>query len=408
MEEFDVIVVGGGPSGAACASLLGRAGKTVLLLDKAKFPRDKICGDSICGKSMRVIRELGIQEEIEKVQQEKNRGIIIVSPKGDVVDVRKPVANEVDFQGYICKRELFDNIIFQNSRKYAKIIEEFTVTDIIREGENVIGVKGNDSNGQEKEYRAKITVGADGAQSILASKLGVGEFPPEHTAIAIRAYFNGVEYLKPRLEAYFFSELMPGYFWIFPTGGTNGEANVGLGILFKEKNKRKINLEEMLNNLIKTHPLLKDRFKHAKQEGKTRGWILPLASKPRKMVFDGCVLIGDAAGLIDPFTGDGIGNGLTSASIASKIIIKSLDINDNSKNFLKEYQVKLFEYLGNELKASYSLQKKFKYKFILNFLIGRLKSSQELRELLAGTFLNDYPTPIKFTPKTIWNILTAR
>ncbi|VVC02716.1 FAD binding domain protein [Candidatus Burarchaeum australiense] len=133
--SYDVIIAGAGPGGSSCAALLGRKGHKVLLLDKAKFPREKTCGDAVSGKSLRVLRELGIDKEIEKVPHAPIRGVVFSSPKGVVVDIPfrgKNLPGEKE-PGYCCKREIMDNLFFTNAKKTKGVtaLEEFQITDVL-------------------------------------------------------------------------------------------------------------------------------------------------------------------------------------------------------------------------------------------------------------------------------------
>src|SRR3989338_1596055 len=126
MEEYQVIVVCAGPSGSSCAILLSRKGIKTLLVDKAAFPREKTCGDGITGNSVSILKELGIEDEITKVQHEHIRGLITSSPSGASIDMN--VDNGMLSKSlYVCKRQIFDNILFEEAKKNADVMENFTV-----------------------------------------------------------------------------------------------------------------------------------------------------------------------------------------------------------------------------------------------------------------------------------------
>ncbi|MCQ5363259.1 MAG: FAD-dependent monooxygenase, partial [Candidatus Methanomethylicia archaeon] len=161
-NKYDIIIVGAGPAGSVCANFLGREGNKVLLVDKAKFPRDKTCGDACSGKSISVLRELGVLPEIKKVAHGVNNGVIFSSPKGTILEIR--TENQ---DGFVCRREILDNILFKAAKKYVDTLEEFTVTDLIKDGNQVVGIVGTDKNGKEQRIYANVVVGADGAMSVV-------------------------------------------------------------------------------------------------------------------------------------------------------------------------------------------------------------------------------------------------
>jgi len=390
-KQYDVLIVGAGPAGSTCAMFLAKKGVKVLLLDRASFPRDKTCGDAISGKSARVLKELGLDKDLEKRDHAKIYGVLLSSPNGSMVEI--PIPKQADGKaryGYCARRMVYDNFLFENAKKAVDAIEKFNVTDIIAENDHVVGVKGIDlHSNEEREYRTKMVVGADGAHSILAKKLKVDEVDDAHYVSAIRAYYKGVEGMKGMIEIHFVEDLMPGYFWIFPL--ENGLANVGVGMLFKDLKKKKISLKNSMFKAIENNSLFKERFKNAKLEGEVKGWTLPLGSKHRKLTFNGCVLLGDAASLIDPFTGEGVGNAMTSGQIASEVIADAIKQNNFSTEFLAAYEQRLWAKLDPELKTSYRLQRMGSNKFLLNFVMGKAAKKEKIREVISHTLVEEVP-----------------
>jgi flavin-dependent dehydrogenase len=308
----------------------------------------------------------------------------------------------------------YDNFLFQNARKRVQNVKEnFQVTDLIygseengkkdlKTGNNsfsdtdekeqhsrqVIGVKGKDiSTGKEEEFRAKIVVGADGASSIVASKLGLNNPRPEHECLALRVYYENIQGCTPNIEIHFVDSLLPGYFWIFPL--ENNTANVGVGMITAEVKKRNANLQEQMFKVIAEDPLFKERFANAKPVSGVKGWRLPLGSFHRKAHGNGWLLVGDAASLIDPFSGEGVGNAMTSGRIAAEWIDKAIAANDCSESFLKQFEEAVWKDLGNELKTSYRLQQMGKIKPLLNLVIGKASRNKEIRETISGMIANE-------------------
>ncbi len=389
--SYDVVIVGGGPSGSSTAMFLKKNGvNNVLLIDKARFPRDKICGDAFSGKSVGIAKELGILKDFGKVPNEGVYGVIFSSPKGTIIDIPFP-GSERKTQtkpGFVVKRINGDNVIFQNAKKMVDTLEDFTVTDLILENDFVAGVKGKTKDGKEAEIRAKIVVGADGTSSVVAQKVGQGILPPEHQVIATRGYYKGVTGMTGNIELHFVNEIMPGYFWIFPLD--NGWANVGLGVLTSEKQKRKLDLKKTQEEIIANNALFKERFKDAKiDEQGIKIWTLPLASHHRKNHGNGWVLVGDAASLIDPFSGEGVGNALTSGKFAAKHIAEALKKGDVSEKSFDIYDKELWDTIGPEIKTSYNLQKLGTKKWLLNFVIDKAAKKPKVRAAISGMLANE-------------------
>src|SRR3989338_814166 len=389
--NFDVIVVGGGPGGSTTASFLAKKyNKKVLLLEKEQFPRDKPCGDAISGKSMSVLADLGIKSNVEEVDPIRTHGVIISSPNGTVLDIpfKSKDPNRHSY-GYVCKRFVYDNVLFQHAKSLPNVttIESFHVNDLIFEGTQLVGVNGKDlTSGKEHEFRAKIIVGADGANGFVANKLSVGGLNEWHSVVSIRAYYDGVEGMKPAIEIHFVDSLIPGYFWIFPT--SKSEANVGVGMITADMKKKRVNLQKAMFDIIENNASLSPRFKNAKITSEIKGWNLPLGSKIRKCSGNGYLLVGDAASLIDPFSGEGIGNAMYSGRLAARIINNAFENNDFTEATLGEYERRLHEELDYELGISYKLQKLGQNKFLLNWVIGKAARSEHVRETLSGMLAN--------------------
>ncbi len=387
-EEFDVIVVGGGPAGSSCTAFLAKAGKKVLLLDRATFPRDKTCGDGISGRSVGVLNELGLLSEIAKVEHLDMYGVTFSNPKGKVVPIGAPRNENSPPPGFVCRREVLDNVLFQNAKKLAaKTIEGFFVTEVILEGDKVVGVKGKLKD-KEMEFRSKVVVGSDGAGSILAKKLGPTNQDEAHQCAGIRCYYEGVEGMIDQIELHFIDGVLPGYFWIFPL--PNKRANVGIGMLVSDMKKKKVNLQKLMFETIEKNPTFKERFKNAKRLNEVKSWILPLASKvpSLKIYGNGYVLCGDAASLIDPFTGEGIGNALTSGKHAAKAIVAAFEKNDFSAQTLSEYQKSLWEKIGEEVQTNYKMQNLVNYPFMINLVVDKASRSKDIKAAISNALIN--------------------
>lgn len=191
--SYDAVIVGAGPGGATAAAFMARAGLRVMLVDKASFPRDKICGDAISGKSVDVLRRLELIDQILTAPQVKSWGIDFGGPDGSVASI--PFTQELDRDippGFVCARETYDQILFERAIEWgAEPRLQTQVKQLIQEDGVTRGVivKGVDA---EEEIRAPIVIGADGAYSVVARELGLEQLDERYYSAGLRAYYRGV------------------------------------------------------------------------------------------------------------------------------------------------------------------------------------------------------------------------
>ncbi|MFA6329002.1 MAG: NAD(P)/FAD-dependent oxidoreductase [Candidatus Micrarchaeia archaeon] len=381
MEKYDVIIVGAGPSGSACACLLSQQGVRVLLLDKAHFPRDKVCGDAIGGKALNVLARIGAEEELRQKGFQRSSGLVFSSPNGTEVEIPLAAGSDERSSGFVCRRHEFDNIIFQRAKKMCTAIEDAEAVDLLHEGARISGVKVKMEDGTLRDFYANLVVGADGATSLVARKAGVFSSKAEHCCSAVRGYYKGVKGLRGNVEIHFLPECMPGYFWIFPLSGD--EANIGVGMLLSDMLAKKANLQKVLEACMKS-PRFAGRLESAQLQGAVGGWSIPLASAHRACSGNGFALVGDAASLVDPFSGEGIGNGMKSAAICADTLAEAAKAGAVSGEKCKEYERALWEEIGNDIKSSHALQRLGKLPFLLDIAIGKARKSEKVRAELSG------------------------
>jgi len=388
---YDIIIVGAGPAGTSAALFAKRNGLEPLLLEKSVFPRDKICGDALSGKSVRILRELDLLEKTRYLPGAHIKRITFGGPKYQKFDLHlKGDSEGKNDEGFSIRREIFDEMMFRSVQEAGiDTIEGFTVNRINKKNGYVTGVTGiqKESN-EECTFSSKLILGADGYNSIVSKELGLYNMDMEHTSVGIRCYYENVKDLTDQIELHYVPELNPGYLWIFPSDGNR--ANIGAGLSKDDAKQKKINLVNVMEDILSKPPFA-ERFSEATPLEKAKGWNLPLGSIHRKNYGNGFMLLGDAAGIIDPFTGEGIGNALVSGKIAADIAKQALSVNDCSSNILKAYDVQLWKALGSELKVSTKLQNLAKSKFLLNFVISRASRNEEIREIISGMLANEIP-----------------
>ena len=389
----DVLIAGAGPGGATTSIFLAKEKINHIIIDKAVFPRDKICGDAFSGKSVGILKRITSDWQGYFIKDKKkaviSTGIQFISPGNTSLNIPfllKP-ASKQNPAGFVSRRLDFDNtLVGLINPQFAILLTDTELVDIEQTAGGLL-VK-IQQHGEHKIIFTKIIVGAEGRNSIVAKKMAQHTMEPAHYSAGIRAYYKNVSGLHSQnyIELHFLKELQPGYLWIFPL--PNGDANVGVGMLSKSISLKKVNLKQLMLDAIKTHPNLKDRFVNAVAEGAIEGWGLPLGSKKRKLSGNRFLLTGDAASLIDPFTGEGIGNAMVSGLVAARVITKAVAVNDFTEIFLAQYDEELYKKLWAELKLSHYLQILSSKPRLFNFVINKASRSKELRETISCMFEN--------------------
>ena len=394
---FDCIVVGGGPGGAAAASYLAMEGQKVLLIEKGVWPRDKICGDAVGGKSLGHVKALGVKAKLESTPHFRVTGIVFSSPNGSEVTVPLP-EEDVDRleAGYSLPRQQFDWLLFDRATELVlenggSVIQGAMVTEVYDEDGKITGVEIGigGKRGEKRSYYAPWTIGAGGYQCPVARKI-VKELANEelvdrmHYSGGYREYWTGVKGCEGdvgNIEIHFVDTVVPGYFWLFPLGG--GKVNVGIGMVMGLLDKQKKKLKSMQADVIANHPSFKERFADAELiEGTSKGWQLPFGSprkgeknQPRRAYAPGALLVGDSASLVDPFSGEGVGNALVSGEMAARHVMENRGG--------AEYQEELWAALGPELTNSFKMQKMSRRKWLLNWFVGKAGRKPVIQEMMT-------------------------
>ena len=350
VQQFDVIILGAGPAGATCTIALQNSGLKVALLDKDTFPRDKICGDAVSSVAKRILRQIDPALETS---------LLDFAPKTNITQAKlySPNFKSLSFSfskvGHCIRRIDFDNWLFELACKNnnATIMQQVKVKEVSTT-ENFAQVDLADGT----ILQAPVVVGCDGAHSLVAKKLAGFKVDRKHYSGAVRQYYSNISGLTgDALEVYFLDGYLPGYFWIFPH--TNNQANVGFGMLSETIANEKIDLKKSLHDIIHTIPEIKERFKNAQPLEDVKGFGLPLGSKKQNISGHRFILCGDAASLIDPFSGEGIETAMESGKFAAEQIIKSAASKDFTAQTLKAYDERVYKKMWGNFKNHYYLQR---------------------------------------------------
>ncbi|MCX6243912.1 MAG: NAD(P)/FAD-dependent oxidoreductase [Bacteroidetes bacterium] len=408
IPSFDLVIIGAGPAGCTTALTLADSGLKVALVDKASLPAAKICGDALSGTVMNVLKRLPgdcYPDFLKIFPKTPSRGIRFIAPGGKMLDLPFPLEKDdtKPAPGYICRREVFDDYLQKKVRERtnAGIIENFPVREISKDHESFI------IKSEKGEIRCRMVAGADGTHSVVGRILAGHSLNHERYCLGARAYFRGVRDLHPEhfIELHFLKELLPGYFWIFPM--EDGLVNAGLGIMYRKLKAGQDSLAARFTEVIRSHPVLSKRFEGAEMVSKIEAHGLTLGPDPKAISGEGFLLAGDAASLIDPFSGEGIGNAMVSGEIAGKIIAEAFKNNDFSATFLKKYDERIRHRLGRELRTSRAVQKLVSVPGLFDLVVKKAGRSRDLKEMLIKMYTDQDVRDLLMSPGFYLKVLLA-
>jgi geranylgeranyl reductase family protein len=376
--ERDVIVVGAGPGGSTTAMELAQKGYDVMLLDRKSYPRDKTCGDAVPAGAIEHLYDLGMKEQIEAQDFYKVDKLLISAVEGKTLEADLNPGARYGADSYIVPRLNFDVVLQQS------VIDsgaEFCVAQSkgpeIEDGK-VIGVRVR-QNGSDQVIRSKMVVGADGVTSSITRALRTDRHIDHHRAVALRAYIEDLEEMPHQVEFYLYKGILPGYAWIFPIG--KNRANIGLGMRLDNFRKQNKTLEDMLRQFMDM-PAIKSRLKSGGILKDISVWQLNFGSQRNmKHAFDGALLVGDAAGLINPLTGGGIDNAIISGRLAAKTIDAALKSGNTSRENLAVYETWINDALWTNMRRTYYLQRVMgMFPFIVRWIVARATSDSHFAQ----------------------------
>jgi len=322
-RSVDVCVIGAGPAGATAACRLAERGIDALLVDRAHFPRDKVCGDGVGPRAVRVLEKLGLYPSEGFPGGYGLEGIRIGSPNRQVLEVR--VGEEGDEEpkaGYVIPRERFDGWLLEQAvKKGARLWDGMDVRRVEKRkgGLKISGTMG----GGPLSVTARFAIGAWGARADKVvgphpARVGDGRL----SVVAMRAYFTGLRGIGPYLEIHFDPGLVPGYGWVFPTGPES--ANIGYGMRQDFLRKKGIPLRRLFEAFLETNPSVLRCLEKGKRVSPPRGAVIPFRKARLPVAHGPLLLTGDAAGFADPLSGEGIGTAMQSGWIAADCAANAL------------------------------------------------------------------------------------
>ncbi len=337
-DDADVIVVGAGPAGAAAAHYLAAAGRSVLLLEKATFPRDKICGDGLTPRAVSELIRMGVSMRPEDGWM-RNKGLRVIGG-GHTLHLPWPEIDRYPSYGLAKSRMGLDHALALHAQASgAKLMEGANVTGPVvddRTGRIVgVTVRHVDARGRRLDGEAEITlraplvIAADGVSSRIATAMGITKRDDRPMGVAVRTYFRSPrhddEWMESQLELWEGearrSALLPGYGWIFPLG--DGTVNVGLGSVSSNARATQLDYRGLLATWMHNAPA-EWEFTPENQVGPVRGAALPMAFNRKPIYQRGLLLVGDSGGMVSPFNGEGIAYAIQAGRVAADVIGQAL------------------------------------------------------------------------------------
>ena len=393
----DVIVAGGGPAGCAAAILLKERGHDVLLLDAARFPRDKICGESVSPGAWSVLRDLGVVPRLEALHPWPLRGMALTSPDGTSFEGRY---RGIQAPGFAIRRESLDLLLLERARECGvEVREGARVCDVLFHGGVVGGVFFENGGGPECA-RGRIVIGAEGRRSVVARRLALLREDPSLRKFAVRGYWEGMQGLSEHGEMHVGGG---GYCGIAPLSATR--ANVAFVLDRRELTRAGGDLAGFYERTIAERwPRVRERLRRAERQGPPRA-IGPLALKARHVSAPGSLLVGDAAGFHDPFTGEGVTLALRSAAIACETADAAL--RSGRATDLSSYDRRRHAATRDKFRFNRLLQHVVAWPCLADHLARRLATRPALADRLVGVAGDFVPARTAIGPSLLWDLLRS-
>lgn len=393
--DCDVLIAGGGPAGSALAFHLAGKGVKVIVAEAQRFPRDKVCGDGVSPIALAELQAIGIEgmDNFAKANEISKVGLFIKHDKV-FIDLSKP--HNLPHHARIIPRIELDHWIYGAAKRAGAVYyEDARVTGYHISADMVkVQIKQGQQNFQVK---AKVLVGADGSSSAVARQMHGAKPNENFQLLGLRAYYHNVNGPQDRVDIYFTQESFPGIFWMFPRGADG--ANVGMAMVASAFPQNDVHVRSFLINHIKNNPDIIERIGNGEMDGKITGWPLTFFNRESKISCNRLLLIGDAAGLINPLSGDGIQYALLSARWASECLTGCIANNEFTGAALHAYRKKIDRELAYDFALSNLLIQFARNKTlaplwmeIMGVLIGRAKVDKDYADIIAGIFEGTYPS----------------
>ena len=387
-DRHDVLVIGGGPAGSAAGFWLAKAGHDVCVLERKAFPRDKTCGDGLTPRAVHQLRDMGLEPAIA-AHHHRHDGLRAVA-HGITLELPWPEHPVFPNYGYVVRRRDLDEMVADHAGGAGATVRPSTeaLRPLVRDGLVTGAVVKDRATGEAREIHARYVVVADGSLSRFGRALGTARDKSYPQGIAIRGYFDSPISADPWIESCLDvhdreGRSMPGYGWIFPLG--DGTINVGIGLLSTFKGYKDVNTTHLMTEWAATAPARWGIDPDAMLAPPTGG-RLPMAGSVNPKVGPNWLIVGDAAGSINPFNGEGIDYAYETARMAADLIDES--ITSGTAQPLQRYTTRLDEEYGLYFRVARSFAKIIGQPVLMRELTRVGMRSQSLMEWVLRIMAN--------------------
>ena len=365
-EDWDVVVIGAGPGGSAAAIELARKGCRVLLLDRHRFPREKVCGDALTDRALRALEHLGMEEEVRRVGRPIGT-LSVVSPAGIEVDLPEEYV--------LLRRQLLDDLLARQAVRQGAVFACGTAIEVRHSGRRA----GHEIllQGEARTLRTRSCLLATGSQVRLARRLQL--VPPQSpSGVAMRCYVRSGLPLE-RLVVAFARDILPGYAWIFPV--EPGLFNVGCGLFRPLRHKGRIHLRQAFDRFLRNFDLARRLLETGDIVSPLRGALLYSGWEQARAVAPGGLLgVGEVIGTTSPFTGEGVGQAMQCGLLAGSLLADALGTGDFSR--LEDYPRQLRRLAELHTDGYLRAERWMTRPWLVDLVLLRARCSPRLRDKL--------------------------